>query len=425
MSPSRAPQRAPRPPLRQAPSSRARHPSFEQSRAELSARLRERQAEIEQAVLTRAYAVSETSSDPPDIDSLDPAYLQGLRSAAAAAVDYALEVLERGEGQAPYPPAILLTQARLAAQNRVGLDTVLRRYSAGYVLLTDFLVEEAERGGLRGPALQRLLRSQAALDRLLAVLSEEYTREERERPGSTEERKAERIERLLTGEPIDTSGLEYPFEGFHIAAIAAGPGAAGALRELATGLDARLLTACRGEEALWAWLGSRRELDPEDLRRHASANWPAGATLATGEPGEGLTGWRFSHRQAKAALSVAERGHEPFVRYADVALLASILKDDLLVTSLRKLYLEPLEAERDGGEVARETLRAYFTAERNISSAAALLGVSRRTVANRIHAIEERFGRVLGTYAAEIEAALRLQGFDVISSRSDEILRSR
>jgi PucR C-terminal helix-turn-helix domain/GGDEF-like domain len=388
----------------------ARNASFEQARAELTARLRERQAEIEQAVLTRAYAVSETSSDPPDADSLDPAYLQGLRTTTAAAVDYALEVVERGEERAPFPPPILLTQARLAAQNRVGLDTVLRRYSAGYVLLTDFLVEEAERSGLRGPALQRLLRSQAALDRLLAVLSEEYLRAERERP-TTEQRRTERIERLLAGEAIDTSDLRYDFDACHLAAIAIGPGAKNAMRELAAAIDCRLLTACRGEDTLWAWLGARRALDPEALRHHASAIWPEGTVFAIGEPGQGLAGWRLSHRQAKAALAVAQRGPEPFARYADVALLAAILQDDLLATSLRKLYLEPLEAERDGGEVAKETLRAYFAAGRNVSSAAMTLAVQRHTVSNRLRAIEERIGRPLSAWATEIQILLGLEEF--------------
>jgi hypothetical protein len=382
--------------------------SFERARAELSARLRERQAEIEQAVLTRAYAVSETNSESPDPETLDPTYLQGLRTATAAAVDYALEVVERGEGREPYPPAILLAQARLAARNRVGLDTVLRRYSAGYVLLSDFLVEEAERSGLRGPALQRLLRSQAALDRLLAALSEEYAREERERPTTQEQRRTERIERLLAGEPIDTTELEYDFEAHHLAAIASGPGAGNALRELAASIDCRLLSACRGDETLWAWLGARRAPDPEELKRHA-ADWPEGATLAIGEPSEGLTGWRLSHRQAKAAMSVAQRSPEPVVRYADVALLAAVLGDELLATSLRKLYLEPLEAERDGGEVALETLRAYFAVERNVSSAAAALGVSRQAVAKRLRTVEERLGCSLDSCAAELEAALRLE----------------
>jgi hypothetical protein len=382
--------------------------SFERARAELSARLRERQAEIEQAVLTRAYAVSETNSESPDPETLDPTYLQGLRTATAAAVDYALEVVERGEGREPYPPEILLAQARLAARNRVGLDTVLRRYSAGYVLLSDFLVEEAERSGLRGPALQRLLRSQAALDRLLAALSEEYARAERERPTTQEQRRIERIERLLAGEPIDTSALEYDFEAHHLAAIAAGPGAGNALRELAASIDCRLLSACRGDETLWAWLGARRPPDPEELKRCAP-DWPEGATLAIGEPNEGLTGWRLSHRQAKAALSVAQRGSEPLVRYADVALLAAVLQDELLATSLRKLYLEPLEQERDGGEVARETLRAYFGAERNVSSAAAVLGVKRHTVTNRLRVIEETIGRSLSDCGPELEATLRLE----------------
>jgi hypothetical protein len=384
-------------------------PSFEQARAELTARLRERREEIEQAVLTRTYAVSGTAK-PADLDSLDPEYLQGLRTTVSAALDYALAVFERGEERAPAPPPALLAQARLAARHRVGLDTVLRRYSAGYVLLSDFLVEEAERSGLRGAFLQRLLRSQTALDRLLAALSEEYAREERERPGTTEQRRTERIERLLAGEPIDTSELAYDFGGHHLAAIACGPGTGNALRELATALDCRLLTACRGDDTLWAWLGARRELDPEELKRHASANWPEGATLAIGEPREGLVGWRFSHRQAKAALTVAQRSHEPFVRYADVALLASVLQDDLLTASLREIYLEPLEAERDGGEVARETLRAYFEAERNVSSAAAVLGVQRHTVTNRLRAIEERLGRPFGTWATEIETLLCLEG---------------
>ena len=53
--------------------------------------------------------------------------------------------------------------------------------------------------------------------------------------------------------------------------------------------------------------------------------------------------------------------------------------------------------------MARETLRAYFAAERNISSTAAALGVDRRTVTNRIRAIEELFGRPLKDCATELE----------------------
>jgi hypothetical protein len=307
-------------------------------------------------------------------------------------------------------PTVLLSQARLAARHAIKLETVLRRYVAGYTLLGDFLIEESERcGPLDGASLKRLLRVQAALlDRLIAAVSEEYEREAQARPGSAEQRLAKRVEQLLEGQRLDTSELPYEFEGTHLGLVAKGPGAEEAVREIARPLDRRLLVVPRGEETVWGWLGGRRGLDPGELGPLVSPHLPEQVSLAIGEPGEGLEGWRFSHRQAKAALPIALRGADA-VRYADVALLASMLQDELLATSLRKIYLEPLGTERDGGEIARETLRAYFACGRNVSSAAARLGVSRRTVTSRLRAIETSLEYSLEGSAGEIEAALCLQ----------------
>ena len=99
---------------------------------------------------------------------------------------------------------------------------------------------------------------------------------------------------------------------------------------------------------------------------------------------------------------------QALIRYADVALLASMLRDELLATTLRQRYLVPLTEERDGGEVLRETLQAYFAAGRNVSSAAAVLGVNRKTIASRLSTIEASIGRPLGSCAAEFEAVLRM-----------------
>lgn len=152
-----------------------------------------------------------------------------------------------------------------------------------------------------------------------------------------------------------------------------GAGAAEALRRAALTLDRRLLIVLRDGGA-WAWLGGRRPLDPGRLVQALSPDLPAQAFLSIGEPGKGLHGWRFSHRQAEAALPIAARSSQSCVRYSDVALIASMFRDDLLAASLRQLYLDPLSDERDGGLVMRETLRAYFGSERNVSSAAAALG---------------------------------------------------
>ncbi len=377
-------------------------------RTVLARRLRERLPELQSAVATRVYAIA----DPYEV--ADPAYLEGLNAAVAAAVDHRLAVLEVGERRAPAVPEVLLAQARLDARDGVALDTVLRRYFAGNSLVGDFLAEEAERAEVPSSELRRLLAEQATLgDRLIEAVSAEHARESASRPSSSEERIRERVKALLAGELVDRSELEaqlgYDLDAAHIGLMVKGEGGEKLLRALATTLDRRLLFGKREEEPIWgAWLGGRRPLAAEDVVAALDAVATNRVFVTVGEPGEGLAGWRFSHRQAKAALPIAERIGKRVLRYSEVALLAAIARDDLVATSLRQLYLEPLEHGRDGGRVARETLGAYFEADRNVSSTAAALGVDRRTVRNRIRAIEELLGRPLHGSLADLEIALRL-----------------
>jgi len=378
--------------------------SESKTRSDLRARLGARREEIEAAALTRVRAIE----DPER--AADPAYAEGLRAAVASALDYALEAIGSGGENGPPPPVRLLAQARLAARNGVSLDTVLRRYFAGYTLLGYFTIEEAGRDGLMDPTeLKRLLAVQASLfDRLLAAIGEEHARESQARLRSTGQRQAERIVRLLEGELIDTAEIAYDFEGHHLGALASGPHAGEAIRSLAEPRDCRLLTVERREETVWAWLGTRTGPEAFALGPLASAPLPEGTSLALGEPGEGLAGWRLTHRQAVAALPVALRGGEGIVRYREVALLAAALKDGLLAGLLQSRYLTPLARDRDGGESARATLRVYFGAERNLSSTAASLGISRQAVSGRLRTIKERIGCALEACAPELELALRL-----------------
>lgn len=378
--------------------------SVTEARAAVAEGLRGRLDELQEAISTRVYAIS----DPRQV--ADPAYPEGLDAALLAAIEFRLGVLEAGERQVAEVPAVLLAQARLEARDGVSLDTVLRRYFAGNALFGDGLVEEAGRAKVPSGALRRLLGAQAtAGDRLIAAVSAEYAREAESRPRSAAERRRECVKSLLAGELVDHSELGYDLDAHHLGLMAKGEGAGELVRRLGAALDRRLLAVRREEEAIWGcWLGGRSRLESEEVLRALAEAGADGAIVTVGEPGEGLSGWRFSHLQAKAALAVAERRGEPVLRYADVALLASIVRDDLLASSLRQLYLTPLEAMKDGGEVARGTLRAYFAAGRNVSSTAAALGVDRRTVRNRIGAVEALLGRPLGAVAADLEIALRL-----------------
>jgi hypothetical protein len=374
-------------------------------RRALSERLQGRRTEIEAAILSRVYSVSDPS------EASDSAYVEGLQSAVATALDYGLAAVETEEQTVlPVPPE-LLAQARLAGRIGVPLDTVLRRYFAGFALLGDFLIQEAQDGGLfSGETLQQMMAGlSAVLDRLVAAVSDEHARAARGATGSAEERRTSHVRRLLAGEFLDASDLAYDFEGHHVALVAQGAEAGRAIKQISSSLDRRLLSVPSGEGTQWGWLGSSRRTDVARLRTVAARTLPDGVRLALGEPAEGMEGWRLTHRQARAALPIAVREKEPVVRYADVALIASIASDELLVKSLRQLYLEPLSEERDGGKALRCTLRAYFAAEGNVSSAAAALGVDRKTVTNRLRLVEQQIGQPVSTCAMALEAALRIE----------------
>ena len=159
-------------------------------------------------------------------------------------------------------------------------------------------------------------------------------------------------------------------------------------------------------------MGGRRALDREELGRILPSAASGQSTIALGEPAKGIVGWRLTHRQARAALLIAMRERRRLVSYAEVAVLASILADDLLLASLHQIYLAPLATLRDGGEVLRKSLRAYFRADRNVTAAAAALGVTRQALAKRLAQVEERVARRLSDCSVELELALRIEALE-------------
>lgn len=374
------------------------------SRSALATRLRGSRAEIERAVLGRTTALLESPSD------LDPQFVDGQQAAISEAIDFGLAAVEVGERRLSDVPAFFHSRARLTARSGVSLDNTLRRYFAGYMLLTDFLMREARQCGTPGEMLQDMMRDTAtAFDRLVSTVTEEYMREADVRLSTREAKTAARVAALLDGELLDTADFSYEFDdAWHLGAVVAGEGRSEAMRDLAAAMDCQLLMVPHESEALWTWLGARRRPDFAQIENRLAGDWPAGVSIAFGEPAYGIFGWRLTHRQARAVLPVMKRASESHLRYGEAALTASMLQDDLLATSLRELYLRPLEGERDGGLALRQTLRAYFASNRNVSSAAAALGISRRTVTNRLRAIEGMINRTLSTVATEIDAALRL-----------------
>jgi hypothetical protein len=365
------------------------------------ARLHSRRVELERAILGR---VREIVRDPPH--SEDPEYVFGLRAAIASILEYALAAFEQGEEWLGPIPSAALEQAQRAACIGVSLDTMLRRYIAGYALVWEFVLEEAAHGGLgHENSLQGVQTMYALLlDRLIVAVTDEYRREVERAARSPERRRAELVLRLLAGGHGDSAEVGYELEAWHLGVIATGKNAAGAVRGLAVALDRELLPISRGKDTVWGWLGGRRRLG-SDIERLLPATWPADVSLAMGEPGRGVEGWRLTHGQAQAALRVVLRRPQKLTRYADVALLAAALDDEILARSLLAIYLSPLG---DRSSELHATLHEYFKASRSTSSTAKALGCVRQTVENRLHTAERAIGRPLHECLSDLEVALHL-----------------
>lgn len=380
--------------------------SLADARLDLTRRLQARCPAIEEAIFAH---VRRVAPNPAGIKE-DPEYIAGMRAAVTAIVDYALTGIEQGEEWSGPIPSSAVAQAHRAARDGVSLDTVLRRYVFGDRVLGEFVMDEVE--SLPPQTLRHIFRAQGSLlDRLMTSIATEYRQETERTQRSPEQRRAHRVQKLLAGEPVSTADMDYELDGWHLGVIATGAKAEETVRSLATKLGRQPLLVSRGE-TIWAWLGGSQRLVLADVGRLLTAKGRSDVCLTIGEPRKGLHGFRVTHQQAQAAQAIALRRPQLLTRFADVTLLALALRDEALSRSLVDIYLTPLDNTRKGSPALRTTLRAYFAAERNISSAAARLGVARQTVESHINTIEIRLGRRLPTCVAELETALRLEELD-------------
>jgi PucR C-terminal helix-turn-helix domain/GGDEF-like domain len=367
----------------------------------LAQRLRRRQDEIEQA-LSRAWQ-AENSSAVRDLQRCTE-----FDAALTAVAEFNFDCLEAGDDAANPIPSAAIAQAWRAARDGVTVDAFLVGVIAVQTLLNEFVLQEA--GDLSGESLSGVQALQGSvLLRFATELAAEYRREEDRLDQDSSRRLNALVERLLSGAPVRQQELDYDLETWHLGLVVSGTRALEAARAMAERLGTALLAVPRNGEVVWAWLGSRREMSSHSIRDVLEGKRGPNVKFAVGEPRRDLAGWRLTHFEARATLGVAIHGSTSVTCFSDVALEAIALQTPELVRSLHATFLAPLTGSRRRGATLRQTLGAYFETGRNVSSTAVSLGVSRRTVENRLQVIEEVLGRPLVTCGAELEIALRLE----------------
>jgi len=373
--------------------------ALEATRTVIVRALRAREVEIQERIVTHL-----RTTVPDSVGDGSPEYALGLSAAVAAALDYSLTVLERGEAWPGAVPVAVIEQAGRAVRNGVGLETVMRRVAAGERLLKTFAADEVDH--LPARTLDRVLSAlEVAAERLMEALADAYNRERGQVASSSTAIRLATVRRLLADEPVESrelTELDYELHGaWHVGLIAVGTGAESALGCLKTAHGCSLLAVSSGSGDIWAWLGGGSELDAADIEVHGP-----GVSLAVGSARRGIEGWRQTHREADGASLLLSRGRERLVRYGCRALLVAALQDETLAGWL-EAFLLPLRSRADG-EGILEALRAYIDAECNYRAAGSALDHDRHTVASRVRKAEQLLGRPVRTCLPELDVALRL-----------------
>ncbi|MEY9844615.1 PucR family transcriptional regulator [Streptacidiphilus sp. MAP5-3] len=167
---------------------------------------------------------------------------------------------------------------------------------------------------------------------------------------------------------------------------------------------------------LWAWGtvpadGTRRTGSWETIAEALSRQQ---VQAAFGTPGDGVAGFRRSHREAERGESIerlrreAGRGPRHATAYADVAAIALLATDLDAAGDFVRRELGGLAARSAPMEALRTTLYHYIEAERSLVDVARRLHVARGTVTYRVNRAQEVLGHDLDDHRFALHTALAL-----------------
>lgn len=262
------------------------------------------------------------------------------------------------------------------------------------------------------------------IDLVSAELVEEFAGEQARRMRSAEQLRADTVQAILAGEPLDEEAasrrLGYQLRrrhlAMHLSSTADEPGGlercAGELAGL-LGAGSPLMVATGANSFdVWCALPSAADVDPLDVLR--AYRPPKGVAVAAGGCAKGVTGFKNSHDEARQAARVAALGQqsagEPggVTIYEDVELAALLSADEQRARRFVKQQLGELGVADEQTARLRATVLAYLRCNRSTSQAAKQLYVHQNTVTYRLRRAEELLGRAVTEGTPELLCALIL-----------------
>jgi hypothetical protein len=365
------------------------------------------------------------SSAMPEFGEIEDDDLRAeLRASAEANVGQVLRMLAHGarvdDIAIPHEAHAFL---RGNVRRGLPLAVVLRSYRLGHAYLWENWSEALrERVDDSGELMAAEDASSAFMfayvDRVSAVLVEEFGTERERMLRSAEQLRLDTVRAIVGGDPIDTEAasrrLGYELRRHHVAMrVSSGASEVNGL-ERAVGEAVAALTGgeplviASGAARFDVWCGSFDPPATDGLERYEP---PPGVIVAFGKPGEGVAGFARSHRQAKQAARIGALvgdAKAAVTSYARVELVSLLACDLPRARSFVAGQLGPLAAAEGTAERLRETVLAFVVSGGSPTRVAEKLFVHKNTVAERIKRAEEMLGRGVDESPVELVAALTL-----------------
>ena len=363
----------------------------------------------------------------------DPESFEANRASTEASILGFAQILDDGAD----PGAVSLGAGTLAytqegAQRGIPLTTLIRSYRLGHAaawervapLIATYASDPEQRAIATELCSAWLF---AYVDAALCLAEDFYSAERERWVRSTAATRAETINTILAGLPIDAAlasrRLGYELDRQHTAVIAWLPAheeghdthaaMEAAIAQIRERLGAaRPLVQPLGILSVAAWLGTHDPVSPrqlDDLRFETRA--APGVRLAIGESAPGISGFRHSQIEAAHARRIAELAARPpgsITRYANVALAAIATADIDQARTFVQRELRALTADDDLTTRLTATLRTYLDEHSSRSRTAKRLGIHENTVSYRIKQAEEILGRSVDQRTLDLRVALTL-----------------
>jgi DNA-binding PucR family transcriptional regulator len=263
-------------------------------------------------------------------------------------------------------------------------------------------------------------------DFLLERLSAEYQRERERFVRSADALRREMIHAILANEPVDldraASLLGHDLRRHHLGLVlwatasrdepAVTPRLERAAASAAEWFGARKpLLLPEGTATMWAWLALDSDPTADLWSSYVATPNRDRVSIAIGDPGQGIDGFRQTHGDAVDAARVARLGGRrlgSIIEYRSVELPAVFSTDVARARRFVREHLGALASEGDEMSRLRATLLPYLEENGSRIATARRLGVHPNTVANRIRTCSELLDRDLSRDQVRLQVALGL-----------------